>query len=82
MFEMSELKPMEQHRVIDLVSRCRESTLAIGGTSGAVRRWPLKPKYRYEWSFVEPEKVVVLNLWYAICKSEMSPFSRPSIIAK
>ena len=37
-----------------------------GGERYAARN----PKYCYEWSFVEPGKVVVLNIWHHAMKEE------------
>jgi hypothetical protein len=31
---------------------------------GGIKKAASNPKYCYSWSFVQPEKVVVLNLWY------------------
>ena len=65
MFSLVDLRPKERQRVIDLV---RETGVDVNDWSnfkGGAENAASNPKYCYEWSFVEPKKVVVLNLWYA-----------------
>jgi 5-methylcytosine-specific restriction enzyme A len=60
-----DLLPTGKNRVIDLV---RAAGVNVSDWSHFKRgsQWAASnPKYCYEWSFVEPGKVVVLNLWYA-----------------
>ncbi len=65
MGQLDDLRPVNRRRVFDLV---KEAGLDVsdwakfsrGGTWAAAN-----PKYCYEWAFVEPERVVVLNLWHA-----------------
>ncbi len=58
---IEQLKPMAKARVIDLVSAAGVDVSDWSDYDGAAAA---NPKYCYEWSFVVPNKVVVLNLWY------------------
>lgn len=64
MGQLEDLKPIEKRRVIDLV---KEAGLDVSDWAHFARgpKWAAaNPKYCYEWSFVEPGRVV-LNLWHA-----------------
>lgn len=63
MSELSEIKPLERKRVIDLVEAAGIDVSDWGNFKGGKKKAAINPKYCYEWSFVEPKKVVVLNLW-------------------
>lgn len=65
MSELSELKPRERLRIIDLVSAAGVDVSDWGNFKRGGGNAASNPKYCYEWSLVEPNKVVVLNLWYA-----------------
>jgi len=63
---LSEVDPKGHRRVIDLV---REAGVDVSDWSNFKNgpnpeRAASNPKYCYEWAFVEPGKVVVLNLWF------------------
>lgn len=64
------LRPTSRARVIDLVANAGVdvSDWANGknGRQGAAGN----PKYCFEWSFTQPGKVVVLNLWYEHMREE------------
>lgn len=65
MGQLEDLKPIEKRRVIDLV---KEAGLDVSDWAHFARgpKWAAaNPKYCYEWSFVEPGRVVILNLWHA-----------------
>lgn len=65
MGQLEDLKPIEKRRVIDLV---KEAGLDVSDWANYARgpKWAAaNPKYCYEWSFVEPGRVVILNLWHA-----------------
>lgn len=64
MSDLSELKPSRRHRIIVLVSAAGVDVSDWGNYKGGKANAAANPKYCYEWSFVEPNKVVVLNLWY------------------
>jgi hypothetical protein len=59
------LKPKNLYRVMDLVAEAGIDVTDWANFSGGPSRAATNPKYCYEWSFVEPGKVVVLNLWHA-----------------
>lgn len=60
----SELRPSFAPRVMDLVAAAGVDTTDWGNYKRGVKYAGSNPKYCYEWAFVEPDQVVVLNLWY------------------
>lgn len=60
-----DLLPTGRNRVIDLVKAAGASVADWGSYSRGPTWAATNPKYCYEWSFVEPGNVVVLNLWHA-----------------
>ena len=62
MSQIRDMQPSSKARVIDLV---RESGIDVStwGSSS-------NPKYCYEWAFIQPNDVVVLNLWYELLREE------------
>lgn len=62
---LEELKPTAKKRVIDLVSAAGVDVSDWANFAGGEKRAASNPKYCYEWSFVEPGRIVVLNLWHA-----------------
>jgi 5-methylcytosine-specific restriction protein A len=64
MTTLSDLEPRRKNRVIDLVSAAGVDVTDWANFSGGPARASTNPKYCYEWSFVEPGKTVVLNLWF------------------
>lgn len=80
--KLSEVEPKGHRRVIDLV---REAGVGVSDWSNfksgpKPERAASNPKYCYEWAFVEPGKVVVLNLWFdsmeeqgGILRQEINP---------
>jgi|CXWL01.1.fsa_nt_gi hypothetical protein len=62
---LEQLKPNQQARVIDLVQLAGVDVTPWATSSrGPVETPASNPAYCYEWSFVEPDKLVVLNLWH------------------
>lgn len=59
-----ELKPISQHRVIDLVGQAGVDISGWSNYKHGAKNPGANPKYCYEWAFVQPQAVVVLNLWY------------------
>ncbi len=61
MSKLSEIEPKEKPNVIDLLKSAGVdvSDWANCGTDAS-----RNPKYCYEWSFIEPNKVAVFNLWF------------------
>lgn len=64
MSDLAGLAPREKLRVMDLVSAAGVDVSAWGDYARGPEWAAANPKYCYEWSFVQPNKVVVLNLWY------------------
>ena len=61
---LEDIRPTEKPRVIDLVGRAGVDVSGWAQFSGGEAKAASNPKYCYEWCFIEPGKVVVLNLWY------------------
>lgn len=59
-----ELKPSSQRRVIDLVRQAGVDVSDWSNYEHGAANPGANPKYCYEWAFVQPQAVVVLNLWY------------------
>lgn len=68
MSNLSDLTPREAQRIIDLVRAAGVDVSDWGNFKGGEKNAASNPKYCYEWSFIEPNKVVVLNLWFADLK--------------
>lgn len=64
MSALSEIMPKKRERVMDLVSAAGVNVDDWANFKGGPKKAASNPKYCYEWAFVEPQKVVVLNLWY------------------
>lgn len=62
---LQELKPPRQQRVMDLVAAAGVNVSDWQNFKGGAEKAASNPKYCYEWSFIEPQKLVVLNLWYS-----------------
>lgn len=60
-----DLLPTGKNRVIDLVHAAGIEVSDWGNYERGPKWAAANPKYCYEWSFVEPGRVVVLNLWHA-----------------
>src|SRR5438552_1841028 len=68
MSTLAQIAPKEKLRMIDLVKAAgvdvSDWSNSKRGRAGAA----MNPKYCYEWSFVEPRRVVVLNIWHHAMK--------------
>ena len=62
---LDELKPNAKKRVIDLVSAAGIDVSDWANFAGGKNRAASNPRYCYEWSFVKPGRIVVVNLWHA-----------------
>ena len=60
---LESLKPTRKDKVFDLVE---EAGFDTSDWIASAQNCPVKanPKYCYEWAFVEPGKVAILNLWW------------------
>jgi hypothetical protein len=65
MSALSEINPRDRQLIIDLVREAGVNVNDWKNFKGGPSKAASNPKYCYEWSFVEPKKLVVLNLWYA-----------------
>lgn len=61
MSKLSEIEPKVKPNLIDLVKAAGVDVSDWANCKTVASR---NPKYCYEWAFVEPKKVVVLNLWH------------------
>src|SRR4051812_16777700 len=68
--DLNDIRPKTKERVIDLVNRAGVNVDDWSNWSGGAADAARNPRYCYEWSFVEPNKVVVLNLWFKTMRSE------------
>src|SRR5271165_1040889 len=68
MSNLSDLTPREPLRIIDLVRAAGVDVSDWANIKGGEKNAASNPKYCYEWSFVEPKTVVVLNLWFVDLK--------------
>lgn len=66
MSTLSEIAPTESLRLIDLVEKSGVDISDWGNLKGGKKKAASNPKYCFEWSFIEPKKVVVLNLWHSL----------------
>ena len=62
---LEELKPKVKKHIIDLVSAAGIDVSDWADFEGGAKKAASNPKYCYEWSFVDPGRIVVLNLWHA-----------------
>lgn len=53
---------------MDLVAEAGVNVSDWANFQGGAARAAMNPRYCYEWSFVEPGEVVVLNLWYDLMR--------------
>lgn len=65
-----DLKPAYRHHVFDLVKQAGYDVTDWVESSNDPRGPKANPKYCYEWSFVQPGELIVLNLWHAAMREE------------
>lgn len=70
MNRLADLKPSHNHKVFDLTEQAGFDVSDWIASSNDGRGHKANPKYCYEWSFVEPGKVVIFNLWFASMLAE------------
>ncbi len=70
MTDLPDLQPTARHHVFDLVA---ESGFDMTDWIQSFKKptgYKANPKYCYEWSFIQPGKLVLLNLWYSAMRDE------------
>ena len=65
MESLSSLRPKQRHQVFDLVEAAGFDVSDWIASSNDARGYKANPKYCYEWSFLQPGKLVILNLWFS-----------------
>jgi 5-methylcytosine-specific restriction protein A len=64
MGQLEDLKPSKKPRVFDLVQEVGLNVSDWANFSRGPKWAAANPKYCYEWAFVEPGRVVIVNLWF------------------
>ncbi len=64
------VRPTARHHVFDLVEQAGFDVTDWIASSNDQRGYKANPKYCYEWSFVQPGKLIILNLWYSAMREE------------
>ncbi len=62
--DLEQIRPREKHKVFDLVEEAGFDTTDWIDSFSKPTGYKANPKYCYEWSFVEHQKVAILNLWF------------------
>lgn len=62
--QLSDLRPSRRHRVFDLAEQAGFDVSDWIASSNDQRGYRANPKYCYNWSFVQPGTVAILNLWH------------------
>ncbi|MBZ0262694.1 MAG: HNH endonuclease [Hyphomicrobiales bacterium] len=62
---IEKLRPTQRERVMDLVAAAGVDVSQWQNIKSGAAKAATNPKYCYNWSFLEPGKVAVLNLWVA-----------------
>jgi hypothetical protein len=68
--ELDGLKPRRKQIVFDVVESLGFDTSDWIASATNPRKIKANPKYCYDWSFVQPKKVAVFNLWHDAMKME------------
>jgi 5-methylcytosine-specific restriction protein A len=63
MGQLEDLTPVEKRRVYDLVKDAGLDVSDWANYSRGTKWAAANPKYCYEWAFLEPGRLVILNLW-------------------
>jgi hypothetical protein len=70
MSKLSDLTPIEPQRIMDLVRAAGVDVSDWANFKAGEKNAASNPKYCYDWSFIEPNRVVVLNLWFRHLKEQ------------
>lgn len=68
--DLEQIRPQTKYKVFDLVEEAGFDTTDWIESFSQPTRYKANPKYCYEWSFVEPDKVAILNLWFGSMRLE------------
>mgnify|MGYP003580341987 CR=1 FL=1 len=68
MSQIHDMRPLSKELVIDLVRAAGVDVSDWSNYSGGHKRAATNPRYCYEWAFMQPGEVVVLNLWYELLR--------------
>lgn len=63
---LESLKPRQKHLVFDLVESTGFDVSEWVNSSKNGHKFKANPRFCYEWSFLEPDKIAILNLWYSV----------------
>ena len=63
--KLDDIRPSVRHQVFDLVQQAGFDVMDWIASSKDPRGHKANPKYCYEWSFIQPGKLVILNLWHS-----------------
>src|SRR5262245_44929178 len=70
MTDLSKLKPKERQRIMDLVEE-EGVDITDWPNNKRGKKWAAaNRKYCYGWAFIQPGKVVVLNLWFDLMRMD------------
>jgi len=67
---LNDIKPRNQDLVFDLAEEAGFDVSDWIASSNDARGYKANPKYCYEWSFIEPGKLIILNLWHPAMTEE------------
>jgi 5-methylcytosine-specific restriction protein A len=67
---LDQIKPKSKSRIYDMVRDAGVDVSDWMESKGNALSAAANPKYCYNWSFVQPNKVVVLNLWHSDLKEK------------
>lgn len=70
MAALLDLQPKDRHHVFDLVEEAGFDVTDWIESFKKPSGYKANPKYCYEWSFIQPGKLVILNQWYSAMREE------------
>lgn len=70
MTTLQEIKPTRKHLVFDLAEEAGFDISDWIASSNAAQGPKANPKYCYEWAFIEPGRLIILNLWHPAMTEE------------
>ena len=70
MTTLQDIKPTKKHLVFDLAEEAGFDISDWVASSNATQGPKANPKYCYEWAFIQPGKLIILNLWHPAMTEE------------